>query len=523
VDEPSADEARRTNSGGAPSGPAPGRPGDVPHTRVAIVGAGFSGLGTAIRLLAEGRDDFVVLERAEDVGGTWRENDYPGAACDVMSLLYSYSFAPSTEWRRTFGTRSEILEYLRRTTDAFGLRPHIRFGHALERARWDDDRKLWHVTTSRGAWTADVLVLGTGYLSEPSVPDLPGLEDFQGTVVHSSRWDPTLDVRGKRVAVVGTGASAIQIIPSIQPDVASLTVYQRTPAWVAPKPDKAIGPGQLWLRRNVPGYQRFRREFNKRGREIVVGLMARPDLMRKTLQSSALAHLHATVPAGPLRDALTPDYVAGCKRVLFSNTYYQALTSPGVDVVAAGVDSVHGSSVLAGDDVRDVDVLVFATGFRSVERPVARLVEGADGRTLAEHWSGGASAYLGSTVAGFPNLFLVLGPNTALGHSSQTVMIEAQVGYLLSALRCMDDRSVAAFEVRTEVQDRFDAMLRRRFTGTVWEDGGCRSWYADASGRNPSVWPMTTARFARMTKRFVPSDYQLTTVSARARDLVTER
>ncbi|MCJ1701786.1 NAD(P)/FAD-dependent oxidoreductase [Rathayibacter festucae] len=488
----------------------------APHIRVAIIGAGFSGLGAAIRLAQEDQDDFLVFERAEEVGGTWRDNSYPGAACDVMSLLYSYSFAPYSGWERTFGTRDEILAYLIRTTDRAGVRDRIRFGHRLEEAQWDAEAGRWRLRTSRGEWTADVLVLGTGYLSEPAFPALPGLDGFTGTAVHSSQWDPSIELAGKRVGVVGTGASAVQIVPSIQKQVAELTVYQRTPAWVAPKPDKRISALQLRLRRSVPGYQRFRRLFNKYGREIVVALLSKPDLMRKTLQGNALSHLHASVPEGPLRDALTPDYVAGCKRVLFSNSYYPALTAGNTELVPAPVARIDGSRVIAGDDERELDVLIFATGFSAVDRPVAHLVRDAEGRTLAEHWAAGASAYLGSTVAGFPNLVLLMGPNTALGHSSQTVMIEAQLAYLVSALAVLRERGARSFEVRREVQDRHDAMIRRRFDGTVWQDGGCASWYADASGRNPSIWPSTTTRFERLTRSFSPSDYLLTSVSARA-------
>lgn len=493
-----------------------------PHIRVAIVGAGFSGLGAAIRLAKDGEDDFLVFERADELGGTWRDNRYPGAACDVMSLLYSYSFAPYSGWKTTFGKRDEIFAYLQRTAEKFDVRQHIRFGHALERARWDEDAKLWNVTTTGGEWTADVLVLGTGYLSEPAVPAIPGVSGFAGVAVHSSRWDPEIDLTGKHVGVVGTGASAIQIIPTIQPEVASLTVYQRTPAWVAPKPDKEISKPQLALRRLVPGYQRFRRTFNKYGREVIVAMLSKPALMRKTLQGNALTNLHKSIPEGPLRDALTPDYVAGCKRVLFSNTYYPALASANVDLVSAAVTRVDGPRVHAGADMRELDVLIFATGFQTADRPVAHLIEDAEGRTLAEHWTGGASAYLGSTVSGFPNLFVLMGPNTALGHSSQTVMIEAQLNYLMGALEAMSTRGIQSFEVRREVQDRHDAMIRRRFAGTVWQDGGCASWYMDESGRNPSIWPSTTTRFERLTSTFSPSDHLLTTVSARARDLVTE-
>lgn len=497
--------------------------GRTPHIGVAIIGAGFSGLGAAIRLTRENNSDFLVFEREEGLGGTWLSNNYPGAACDVMSLLYSYSFAPYSGWKTTFGSREEILEYLRATARRFGIEPYLRFGHALEGAAWEEDAQRWRIRTSRGEWTSDVLLLGTGYLSDPTIPDIPGLETFGGRVVHTAHWDPEIRVEGARVGVVGSGASAAQLVPSIQPRVGELTVFQRTPAWVAPTPNRVIGRRERWMRRNLPGYQRFRREFNRRGREIVVTLMNRPGLMTRTIQARAQAQLESQVPAGALREALTPSYIAGCKRVLFSNTFYPALTSPNVSLVPHAVTRIEGNTVVAGEHTREVDILVFATGYQAADRPIAKLIRNGSGQTLAERWGSAPTAHHGTTVSGFPNLFLMLGPNTALGHSSQILMIEAQLRYILSALTLMRERGISSVDVLPAVQERASARLQRSFDGTVWDSSHCSSWYAPEAGHNPTVWPATTARFERETRRFRASEYRLTSLAARSGSPRTER
>ncbi|MEV8631410.1 NAD(P)/FAD-dependent oxidoreductase [Streptosporangium sp. NPDC051023] len=499
------DEARNNGTGGGA-----GRP--VPHVRAAVIGTGFSGLGTAIRLLQEGVDDFLVFERADEVGGTWRDNSYPGCACDVMSLLYSFSFAQNPNWKTTFGKQAEVFAYLRDCADRFGVRPHIRFGHDLLAARWDDLRRLWHIETSQGAYTAQILITGTGYLSEPMIPSLPGLETFQGKVFHSAGWDHDYDLAGKRVAVIGTGASAIQFVPKIQPKVAQLDLYQRTAPWVAPKADKTITAGQFWMRRKVPGYQNFRRNFNMWGREVLAFMLARPKVVEKTIQGMASKHLVKSIQDPELRARLTPDYAAGCKRLLFSNEYYPALCQPNVELVTNGISRVEAGSIITADgSVREVDAIIFGTGFRATDRPVAHRIWGRDGLQLADAWRDTMSAYVGTTIAGFPNLFMLLGPNTTLGHSSQTVMIEAQIAYVVDALKQMGKRGLASVEVRPEVQTAYNKRLDTRLEGTVWNAGNCRSWYLDDKGRNPSIWPTYTWRFRSQTKRFDMRSYQLAT------------
>jgi cation diffusion facilitator CzcD-associated flavoprotein CzcO len=500
--EPAKDGGARTGTDTAPGGRGPTR-----HLRVAVIGTGFSGLGTAVRLLQSGIDDFLVFERADEVGGTWRDNNYPGSACDVMSHLYSFSFARNPEWKSTFAKRDELFAYLRDVADRFGVRPHIRFGHELVAARWDDGERHWRIETSQGDYTAQVLVTGTGYLSEPSVPDIKGLPDFRGKIFHSSNWDHEHDLKGRRVAVIGTGASAIQFVPKIQPEVAHLDLYQRTPAWIGPKSDKPNSALHTRMLRSVPGYQGFRRNFNKWGREVLAFAWARPKVAGK-VQKMASDHLKKSVPDEALRAKLTPDYVVACKRLLFSNTWYPAIQQPNVDLITDGIEEVRATSIVGRDGVeREIDTIILGTGFAATDRPVARRIWGRDGVQLREAWKDGMSAHRGTTVAGFPNLFMLLGPNTALGHSSQTVMIEAQITYVLDALKKIEKRGLASVEVRPQAQEAYNKTLDGRLEGSVWTD--CQSWYQDANGRNSSIWPTYTWRFRAGTKRFDLSEYQL--------------
>jgi cation diffusion facilitator CzcD-associated flavoprotein CzcO len=473
--------------------------------RVAVIGSGFSGLGTAIRLMQQGIDDFLVFERADEVGGTWRDNTYPGCACDVMSHLYSFSFAPNPRWRSTFGKQQELFDYLRDCADQFGVRSRIRFRHELTEARWDDLLKRWRISTTGGDYTAQVLVTGTGYLSEPAIPDIPGLAGFQGEVFHSARWRHDLDLTGRRVAVIGTGASAIQFVPAIQPEVGHLDLYQRTPPWIGPKNDKVNSALQTKLLTSVPGYQRFRRNFNMWGREILAFVMARPAVAAK-MQKMASDHLKKSVPDERQRAVLTPDYVLACKRLLFSDTYYPAIQQPNVDLVTVGITKVTDDG-----QERPVDTIILGTGFEAVRRPIAERLFGRNGVSLQETWSEGMTALRGTGVAGFPNLFMMLGPNTTLGHSSQVIMIEAQIAYVLDALKMMDKRGLAGVEVLPEAQRAYNERLDRRLAGTVWNAGNCRSWYLDEHGRNPSIWPTYTWRFRRATSRFDPSEHLLST------------
>lgn len=492
------------------------------HVRIAIVGAGFSGLGLAIRLKQRGNDDFVVLERAEDVGGTWRDNTYPGCACDVPSHLYSFSFAPNPNWTHHFSPQPEIWAYLRECVERFGIRPHIRFSEEVRDATWDDAAQCWRITTSRGMLTAGMLAMGNGPLSEPSLPSLPGIVRFASTMFHSAQWNHDYDLTGKRVAVIGTGASAIQFVPQIQPQVAHLTLFQRTPPWILPRQDRAISEHRRTLFRRLPFAQRLVRSAIYWQREInVLGLVYRSDIL-KSAERLSLRHLAAQVPDPALRAKLTPGYTMGCKRILLSDDFYPALTRDNVEVVTTGIEEIREASVVSADGrEHPVDTLIFATGFHVTDMPAAQYIRGRNGKTLADAWRSGPEAYLGTMVAGFPNLFLLIGPNTGLGHTSMVFMIESQVAYILDCLRQMERRGVQAVEVRLDAQKSFNEEIQRRMQGTVWTSG-CASWYLHAGGRNTTIWPGFTGEFWRRTRRFDPASYTLTRQVVAAREMVTE-
>ncbi len=485
------------------------------HFRTAIVGSGFAGLGMARALKREAIDDFVVLERADEIGGTWRDNTYPGCQCDVASTLYSFSFAPNPEWTHTFPLQQEILDYLRAVTRAEGLDAHVRFGEEVTAARWDEDGKRWEIDTRGNQFTADALVLGVGALAQPSIPAVPGLADFEGTVFHSASWNHQHDLRDRRVAVIGTGASAIQFVPRIQPHVARLHLFQRTAPWVLPHPDRSTTGLERRLWRALPRSQHLWRAASYAGREaLVFGLALEPRLMRAA-EFIAKRHLHGQVSDPKLRRALTPDYRLGCKRILISNDYYPALSAPNVTLVQGGLQDVRKHSVIGSDGIeREVDTIIFGTGFHVTDPPQAGFVRGRHGQLLADAWQEGMSAYLGTVCHGFPNAFMLVGPNTALGHSSMIYMIESQVAYVMEALRTMERLRAAELEVRSEVQASYDLELQRRLARTVWNSGGCRSWYLDAHGRNTTLWPTFTFRYRERTRKFDPSDYVLTPSAA---------
>jgi cation diffusion facilitator CzcD-associated flavoprotein CzcO len=477
---------------------------DATHLHVAIVGGGFGGIGAAIRLKQAGIHDFLVFERSGDIGGTWRDNSYPGCACDVPSHLYSFSFAPNPHWTRAFSPQPEIWAYLGDCARRFGILPHLRLGHELHRATWDDASQRWRLETSKGTWTADVLVAATGPLSEPRIPALPGLAGFQGTMFHSARWDHDHDLTGRQVAVVGTGASAVQFIPEIQPHVGRLRVFQRTAPWVLPRRDRALTATERWLFRAVPASQRLARWSLYWAREGVTLAFLRPRLMDLP-QRLALRNLRVAVRDPALRARLTPDYRIGCKRILLSNDYLPALTRQNVEVVTDGIREVRARGILTDDGIEHpADTIIFATGFHVTDSPVGDLVRGRDGRTLTEVWDGSPKAHLGTTVAGFPNLFLLLGPNTGLGSTSVVIMIEAQVEYLLRALERMKAVGTATVEPRPEAQEAFLAEVDARLRPTVWATGGCASWYIDRTGRVSAIWPGTTWAYRRRLRRFDP-------------------
>jgi cation diffusion facilitator CzcD-associated flavoprotein CzcO len=485
--------------------------GERTHFRVAIVGTGFAGLGMAIRLKQEGIEDFVVFERADDVGGTWRDNTYPGCQCDVPSHLYSFSFAPNPDWSRTFSQQPEIQDYLRRCAAHFDVLPHVRFRHAVTAARWDDERQLWEIETSGGggAFTAQVLVAGMGGLSEPSIPQIPGLDSFEGAAFHTAQWNHDVDLRGRRVAVIGTGASSIQVVPEIQPEVEKLHLFQRTPAWIMPHPDRPLSKRERTVYRRFPLVQRLVRGAIYWARETFVIPFVRPRFASYP-EGVARKHIARQVPDRELRRKLTPSYTIGCKRILISNDYYPAVSKDNVELITEGIKEIRPRSIVTVDGREvEVDVIVLGTGFRIRDMPAAHVVTGRTGRTLAETWNGSMAAYLGTSIAGFPNLFMLVGPNTGLGHNSIVFMIESQVEYVLDALRTMDARGLDSVDVREEAQEAFNSELQERLRGTVWSTGGCASWYLDDNGRNTTLWPGSTWPFRRRTRRFDPGAYTL--------------
>ncbi|WP_460606287.1 flavin-containing monooxygenase [Jatrophihabitans fulvus] len=486
--------------------------GDRREVEVLIIGSGFAGLGAAIRLAKDGVDDYVVVERGSEVGGTWRDNSYPGAACDVPSHLYSYSFELNPDWSRSFSPQPEIQRYLVRTADKYGVRDKHLFDTDVTRAAWDATAQRWLVDTTNGGFRARVLVGAVGALAEPSLPDIAGIDDFAGTVMHSSRWNHDVDLTGKRVAVIGTGASAIQIVPAIAERVAHLDVYQRTAPWVMPRHDRSYSSVEKLVYKHVPFAQRIAREAIYWGREsYVLGFAYAPKIL-DVAQRVAERNIAKAIDDPELRRAVTPDWQIGCKRILISNTWYPTLARDDVELVTDGIAQIRENSIVTRDGTeREIDVLIVATGFHVTDSPTFERIVGPDGRSLAEVWrTEGQQAYKGATVAGFPNLLFVIGPNCGLGHSSMVFMAESHLNYLSSALRTMREKDLATFEVRADVQQRYNEKLQQRMGRTVWTTGGCASWYLDEHGNNTTLWPGFTFEFRRATRTFDLSAYETT-------------
>jgi cation diffusion facilitator CzcD-associated flavoprotein CzcO len=474
-----------------------------------VVGAGFSGLCAGIQLRKAGIESFVILEKGDGVGGTWRDNTYPGAACDIPSHLYSYSFEPNPSWSRSYGGQPEILAYLEHCVESYQLRPHLRFGTRVISAAYDEATALWTVQIEGQApLVARALILGNGALHLPQIPDLPGLASFAGTTFHSARWDHTYDLRGKRVAVIGTGASSIQFVPQIAPEVETLHLFQRTPPWIVPKADRPIGERERWILEHVPGAHWLRRTglywmFESR----VLGFAFAPKLL-ELAEKLALEHLAHSVPDPALRTKLTPDYRLGCKRILISNDYYPALSRDNVDVVTDRISAIEPTGIRTEDGtLHEVDALIFGTGFRVVDYIASMKITGRAGQELNAVWRSSVRNYLGINVSGFPNLFLLMGPNTGLGHNSMIFMIEAQVRYAVDALRAMRERDLVSIDVRPEVEQRFREEMSRRMKGTVWTSG-CNSWYQAPDG-DVLLWPGFTFEYWRRTRAVRLADYRV--------------
>ncbi|MED5388099.1 MAG: NAD(P)/FAD-dependent oxidoreductase [Pseudomonadota bacterium] len=481
----------------------------TPIYDVLIIGAGISGIGLGIRLQEAGFDNFVILEKAADLGGTWRDNTYPGCACDVPSALYSYSFAQKPDWTRAFAGQAEILDYVRDTAERHDIPDFIRFNQAVERAQWRESKNLWEVQTDDQLYLARTVVACSGYLHEPIIPAIPGLKDFSGTLFHSSRWDHDHDLNGERVAVVGTGASAIQFVPEIQPRVQHLTLFQRTPQWVLPKPDHSIPkieenffrlPFTLnaWRKMLFGGFETFGIGFRK------------PALLRQ-VQKLGEAHIRLAIKDPELRAKLTPDYTLGCKRVLMSNNYYPTLNQPNVDVFATGLKEVRGNTLVGQDGSEcEVDTIILGTGFFVTEPPIADHIFNDAGDSLSQMWKDSMQAYRGTTIAGLPNAFMVLGPNLGIGHNSAFIVIEAQINYILSTLETMREKQLSRVEVNVDTQNAYNRKVQKALQGTVWNTGGCSSYYLDKNGFNSVGFPWSTLEMQRLLKDFDAESYHLT-------------
>ena len=477
---------------------------------IAIIGSGFAGLCMAIKLKEAGFTDFFIAEQADTLGGTWRDNHYPGCACDVQSHVYSFSFAPNPDWTRQFAPQAEIRAYLEDCAVRFGLAPYLRFGMGLKRAVFDEQLQRWQLSFSDGRHvSARVLVSGMGALARPALPEIPGLDTFKGKRFHSQQWDHAYALKGKRVAVIGTGASAIQFVPQIAPQVAHLDLFQRTPPWIMPKPDRGISAFERWLFRHLPVTQRLvRGAFYWALEGRVLGFALHPRLM-KMVQKVALRHLRKQVARPSLRKALTPDYTIGCKRVLISNDYYPALSRSNVEVVTDKILRIEADGVITADGIKHpADCLIFGTGFQATDPLPRGCIIGRDGVDLMDTWRDGAHAYKGTTVPGYPNLFLIVGPNTGLGHNSMILMIEAQVTYILDALKQMQRHRIATVDVKPMVEQAYNRQLQDQLKRTIWNTGGCQSWYLDPrTGKNTTLWPASTWRFKRVTRQFALKDY----------------
>ena len=490
-------------------------------TEVLIIGTGFAGLGMSIRLMQEGLTNFTVLEQAGEVGGTWRDNHYPGVACDVPSHLYSYSFEQNPRWSRLFAPQREIFDYLKHCADKYGVRPHIHFHSEVVKAVFDERRGQWEVTTQAGkVYRARVLISGSGGLSRPSFPEIPGRERFAGKTVHTARWDHDYPLAGKRVAVIGTGASAIQVVPGIVDKVGHLSLFQRTPAWVLPKPNIRMDDKQQkrlaknpWLQRAIRNGIYWFLESRALG---FTGHM--PGMQAKT-EVQARKFLAQQVKDPVLRAKLTPNYKVGCKRMLISNSYYAALQKPNASLVTSGIREITERGIVTQDGVEhEFDAIVFATGFQAADAVAPFELRGRNGLDLNEAWRDGAEAYKGTAVAGFPNFFLLVGPNTGLGHNSMVFMIESQLQYVLDGLKQLRARgSDSVVEVKPDVQQKYNRDLAERMSKTVWATGGCVSWYQTKSGKNTTLWPGFTFEYRLRTRKFDLENYELRKLEPRSR------
>ncbi len=453
---------------------------------------------------------YAVLEQAESIGGTWRDNTYPGAACDVPSNLYCFSFAPNPDWSRSYPKQAEIRDYMNMCADRFQIRPQIHFNKQVSHARFDSSRKLWRVEANDGAdvFEAKTLIMGTGGLSRPQMPAIKGIESFAGELFHTARWRHDISLEGKRIGIIGTGASAIQIVPEIADKVGHLSIFQRTPPWLIFKPDFPVPQWRRRLRAKLPILQKLNRVYTYTWHESWAVAFTRFPAMLKIVQLLAKGFMSLNIRDKVLRNKLKPDYVIGCKRVLLSNNYFPALKKPNVELVTDAIECITPNGIRTSDgNEHPLDIIIASTGFLAAEAGSPFPVYGLDNQELNAHWKTGPSAYLGTTVSGFPNFFIMTGPNTALGHNSMIYMIESQANYVMSALKLITHSSVA-FDIPQQVQNDYNTALQKQLSGTVWNTGGCSSWYLARNGLNTTLWPDFTFIYRHKTRRFDVEHYQ---------------
>ena len=475
-----------------------------------IIGAGFGGLTAAIKLKQAGFGRLVVLEKGDRIGGTWRENTYPGACCDVPSRLYSLSFALNPDWSRAFSPQAEIRDYMERVAEQFGVMERFRFNSEVEKAVWDQAAGRWTVTVKGGqTLSAPVLVSGLGQLNKPGYAGIPGRETFKGDSWHSAGWRHDIDLTGKTVGCIGAGASAIQYIPEIARTAGKVIVFQRTPNYIVPRLDRAFSAFEKWMFRAVPAIDRLNRWFIWRMMDLRFQAFKTGTKSAENFRGLALKYLDAVVTDPALKAKLTPDYPIGCKRILVSDDYYQSLMRSNVELVTEAVAEVTPAGVKTADGAEHAcDMLVYGTGFVTTDFVSPVEIVGAGGRSLSAAWKDGAEAYLGVTVAGFPNLFLLYGPNTNLGHNSIIVMIESQVGYLVEAMKELKRRGARSLTVTDQALKRFNAELQQDLTRTAWA-GSCSSWYKTASGKITNNWSNDTATYMRLMRSPAFADYEV--------------
>jgi cation diffusion facilitator CzcD-associated flavoprotein CzcO len=490
---------------GAASGPS-----------IAVVGGGFGGVGAAVMLQRAGYHDVTVFEREARLGGVWHQNTYPGAACDVPSHLYEFSFAPNPRWSRRYAPQAEIQRYLENVARRHGVVQRIRSGIEVTRARWDQQRSAWALQTSAGPHAADILICACGQLSVPRVPPIPGLANFGGPAFHTARWRHDVDVSGKRVAVIGTGCSAIQVVPAIQPTAAQVDVYQRSPGWTFPRMDFAYGPRAQRLFERFPLVQRLDRAAVFAFFELGAAALTRRPWLRPPFRAIARRQITKAIADPELRAKLRPRDELGCKRIMITDDWYPALAQPNVELLTGRIAEVTPTGIRTEDGgERPADVIVLATGFHAHRFVAPMEIVGRSDRTLAQEWAGLPRAYLGVTAPGFPNMFLLYGPNTGGGTCSVIYMIEAALGHVIAALRALQRENARTIEVRREAAEQFDRALRAASAGTVWQSG-CTSWYLDDEGNNVSLWPWLCSTYRRRTARLEPHAYELSSARCAA-------